>query len=142
VAIVGAFTNAFVLVNAVDLSNHGREIHTAESRAPVDVTAFGSSYTQELKGLGEASITVTFLQDFAAGSVHATLQPLLASNTPIAVEVRAVNAARSATNPAGVLSNCTLFSYQGIDGAIGDASMVEAEFRNAPPGTGISWLTS
>src|SRR4051812_8987525 len=97
--IVGPFTNALVLVNGVDLSSVARGIHTVDSRNPVDVTAFGSSYTQETKGLGEASITIDFLSDFSAGKVHATLSPLIGTTTPFAVEVRAVNAARSATNP-------------------------------------------
>lgn len=140
--IVGPFTNALVLVNGVDLSTDCRGIHTTDSRAPIDVTAFGSSYTQETKGLGEASITLDFLQDFTAGKVHATLAPLIGSTTPIAVEVRAVNAARSVTNPAILLAAALLFTYTGLDGSIGDAAEMSAEFRNAPGGTGITYPTA
>jgi len=50
-------------VNSVDLSDHGRGIHVTDDRTPVDVTAFGSSYVQETKGLGTASISI----DFAIG---------------------------------------------------------------------------
>lgn len=141
-AIVGPFTNALVLVNGVDLSDRCRGIHTVDTRAPIDVTAFGSSYTQETKGLGEASITLDFLSDFTAAKVHATLQPLIGSTTPIAVEVRAVNASRSATNPAVLLAAGLLFSYSALDGAIGDAAEFSAEFRNAPTGTGITYPTA
>jgi hypothetical protein len=140
--IVGPFTNALVLVNAVDLSSVCRGIHTVDSRAAVDVTAFGSSYTQETKGLGEASITLDFLSDFSAAKVHATLSPLIGSTTPIAVEVRAVNAARSATNPAVLLGTALLFNYNALDGSIGDAAEMSAEFRNAPGGAGISYPTA
>jgi hypothetical protein len=140
--IVGPFTNALVLINSVDLSAQARGIHTVDSRAPVDVTAFGSSYTQETKGLGEASIAIDFLSDFSAGKVHATIQPLVGSTTPIAVEVRAVNAARSATNPAILLASALCFVYNALDATIGDAAMFTAEFRNAPGGAGITYPTA
>lgn len=140
--IVGPFTNALVLVNAVDLSDHCRGIHTVDNKAAIDVTAMGAGYTQETKGLGTASITLDFLSDFSAGKVHATLQPLIGSTTPIAVEVRAVNSARSATNPAVLLGAALLFSYAALDGSIGDAAMFSAEFRNAPGGSGITYPTA
>jgi hypothetical protein len=140
--IVGPFTNALVLVNGVDLSDHCRGIHTVDNKNPVDVTAMGAGYTQETKGLGEASITIDFLSDFSAGKVHATLQPLVGSTTPVAVEVRAVNAIRSATNPAVLLGSALLFSYSALDGSIGDAAEFSAEFRNAPGGAGITYPTA
>jgi hypothetical protein len=140
--IVGPFTNALVLVNGVDLSDHCRGIHTVDNKNPVDVTAMGAGYTQETKGLGEASITIDFLSDFSAGKVHATLQPLVGSTTPVAVEVRAVNGSRSATNPAVLLGSALLFSYSALDGSIGDAAEFSAEFRNAPGGAGITYPTA
>src|SRR5204863_6013458 len=115
--IVGPFTNALVLVNGVDLSDHCRGIHTTDDKTAVDVTAMGAGYTQETKGLGEASITLDFLSDFSAGKTHATLQPLVGSTTPVAVEVRALNQARSATNPAVLLASALLFSYSALDGS-------------------------
>jgi hypothetical protein len=140
--IVGPFVNALVLVNGVDLSSSCRGIHTVDDRAPIDVTTFGSGYTQETKGLGTASITLDFLSDFTAAKTHATLSPLVGSTTPVAIEVRAVNAARSATNPAVLLAAALLFSYAALDGTIGDAAQFSAEFRNAPGGSGITYPTS
>jgi len=141
-AILGPFTNAYVLVNGVDLSSDARGVHITDSRNPVDVTTFGSSYVQETKGLGEASITVDFLQDYSSGKVHATLQPLIGSTTPITVEIRPTNSGRSATNPGHVLAACLLFTYAPLDGTIGDAAAMSAEFRNAPGGTGMTYPTS
>jgi hypothetical protein len=142
VAILGPFTNAYISVNGVDLSARGRSITVEDSRAAVDVTAFGAGYISEAKGLGTAAITIEFLQDFAAAQVHATLQPLIGSSTPINVEVRAVNAARSATNPGMVLASALLFTYNPLDGAIGDAATFTAEFRNAPGGAGLTYPTA
>lgn len=141
-AILGPFLNAYISVNGVDLSAWGRGVHAEDSKAPVDVTTFGAGYTQETKGLGTATISVDFVQDFSAGKVHATLQPLVGSTTPIAVEVRPVNSARSATNPAILLAAALLFTYNPLDGSIGDAAEFTAEFRNAPGGSGITYPTS
>lgn len=141
-AILGPFTNALVLVNGQDLSSAVRGVTVEDSRNPVDVTGMGSGYIQETKGLGTAAITIQFLQDFSAGRVHATLQPLVGSTTPIAVEVRAVNAARSATNPAMLMAAALLFTYNPLDGSIGDAAEFSAEFRNAPGGAGITYPTA
>ncbi len=141
-AILGPFLNAFVSVNGVDLSARGRGCHSEDSRAPVDVTAFGAGYIQEAKGLGTGTITVDFLQDFGAAQVHATLAPLVASSTPFVVEIRPVNSARSATNPGIVLTVAFLFTYNALDGSIGDAAEFSAEFRNAPSGPGITYPTS
>lgn len=141
-AIVGVFTNALVLVNSVDLSDHVRSVSVSDERAAVDVTAMGAGYVQETKGLGTASISIGFLQDFSAGKVHPTLQPLIGSSTPVPVEVRAVNAARSATNPAMLLATALLFTYAPLDGSVGDAAEFTAEFRNAPGGAGLTYPTA
>ena len=141
-AIVGVFTNAYVSVNGVDLSDHGRSITVSDERAAVDVTAFGAGYVQETKGLGTATISIGFLQDLSAAKVHATLQPLIGSSTPVAVEVRAVNSGRTATNPGMVLASALLFTYTPLDGSIGDAAEFTAEFRNAPGGAGLTYPTA
>jgi hypothetical protein len=141
VAII-VFTNALVLVNSVDLSNHCSKVTTTDLRAEIDVSAMGSGYVQVTKGLGNAEIVLEFLQDFASSSVHQTLQPLVGSTTPIAVEVRPVNAARSATNPAILLASGLMFTYAGLDSQVGDAAKISATFKNAPGGTGMTYPTS
>ena len=136
-------TNALVLVNAVDLSDHCSKATCEDNRDEVDVTAFSAGgYKMMTKGLGEASITLDFFQDFAASKVHATLQPLIGSSTPVAIEIRPVNAARSATNPAILLASALMFTYNGLDGTIGDAASITATFKNAPTGTGMTYPTS
>jgi hypothetical protein len=136
------FTNALVLVNNIDLSDHCSKATCVDDRNEVDVTAMGSGYEQATKGLGKASISLDFFQDFAAGKVHQTLQPLIASSTPIAVEVRPVNAARSTTNPAFLLASALMFTYSGLDGKVGDAAGITADFKNSPGGTGMTYPTA
>jgi hypothetical protein len=125
------FTNGFVSINGVDLSNHGSKVTTNDTRAQLDITAFGASALTYTKGLGDASISVDFFQDFAAASVHATLSPLISTSTPFAVEVRPVNSARSATNPAFFLAAALLFTYPGMDGSVGQPLGGTYIFQNA-----------
>lgn len=133
-------TDAHIIVNGVTLSDHGNQVNIEDSRSQEDFTGFGATNRSYGKGLGDSKMSMRFFQDFAAGSVHATLQPLISSTTPVTVEVRATSAARSATNPAFVLS-ALLFNYNPLDGDIGSPSMISAEFANGSQ-TGLQYLTS
>lgn len=133
-------TDATVIVNGVTLSTDAKSVVVNDSRAQVDVTAFGATNTQYQKGLGDGSIQITFWQNFAAGRVHATLQPLISSTTPVQIEVRATSAGRSATNPGIVLASALLFTYSPLNGSVGDASSFDALFQNA--GAGLTYPTS
>lgn len=135
-------TDCLVLINGVTLSDHANEVTVTDSRAKVDVTAFGATHVANAKGLGEGSIEIKMFQDFAAGKTHATLSPLIGSSTAVAVEVRATSAARSATNPGVLLASALLFDYEALAGSIGDASETTATFDNAPGGTGITYPTA
>ena len=128
-------TDALVIVNGVTLSDHSNQITTNDERTQVDVTAFGATNLSYAKGLGDGSMEIVFYQDFAAGKTHATLQPLIGSTTGVAVEVRPTSAARSATNPAALMSSALLFTYQFLDGSINDAAQITATFQLAPGGT-------
>ena len=137
---ITVLTNAHIIINSVVLSDHANQVTLNDSRDQVDVTAFGAVNKAYAKGLGDASVSVTMFQDFASGKTHATLQPLIGSSTPVTIEVRNDSAARSATNPAYVMS-ALLFNYPMLSGSIGEASTLDLEFTNASQ-TGIQYLTS
>lgn len=139
-AILGAWTNGKVIVNGVDLSDHATSVTVETSRDEVDVTAMGAANKVVTPGLGDATITVTFLQDFAAGSVDATLSSMASSTTPVTIEVRSVNAARSTTNPAYTLS-ALMYGYSPLSGSVGDAATIDVSFRNAAQ-VGLQRLTA
>jgi len=132
--------DAHIIVNSVVLSDHGNAVKVSDMREQKDFTAFGATNKVYGKGLGDASIEMTLFQDFASGEVHATLQPLISSTTPITVEVRATSAARSATNPAYVLS-ALLYSYEMLNGSVGEPSQTQVTFTNASQ-TGVQYLTA
>jgi hypothetical protein len=119
-----------VTVNGVDLSDHVSSATIETERDEVDVTAFGAANKEILAGLGDATITLSFFQDFAAGEVDATLWPLSTSDSPFTVAVKPTNGAISATNPEYQMSSL-LFTYSPIAGAVGEASATDVVFRNA-----------
>lgn len=127
---ITTLTDAYVSINGVTLSDHVTKVTIEDTRDQVDITAMGATSKAYTKGLGDAKVTVDFLQDFAAGKVHATLQPLVGSTTPFTVEIRPTSGGRSATNPASLMS-ALLFNYGMLDGSVGDASSMSAEFVNA-----------
>lgn len=133
-------TDVLIIVNGVTLSDHGNSVDVEDNREQVDITAFGATMKQYGKGLGDGGITIGLFQDFAAAKVHATLQPLLGSDTGIDVEIRPTSAARSATNPA-ILMTGKLFTYKALSGNIGEASQISAEFKNSGA-NGITYPTS
>lgn len=133
-------TDAFISINGVTLSDHAKSVTVTDTREQQDFTAFGATAKVVGKGLGDASITVEFYQDFAAAKTHATLQPLISGTTPFTVEVRATSAARSTTNPAAVMS-ALLFDYTMLEGSVGDPSTMTATFQNASQ-TGITYPTA
>lgn len=133
--------DCYVAINSVVLSDFGNEITVEDTREEKDFTAFGATSKVVGKGLGDANITVKVFQSFTAAKVHATLSPLISSTTPFPVEVRPTSAARSATNPAAFLAGALLFTYNFLQGAIGDVSQITAVFKNASQ-TGMAYPTA
>lgn len=129
-AIIGNFRDARVEINGVDLSDHISEVTIETSRAENDITAFGAVNRVTVAGLGDATITMTAFQDFAAAEVDATLWPLSSSDTPFNVFVRPTTGAISATNPEYQMSSL-LFEYSPIAGSVGEPLTTPLTFRNA-----------
>ncbi len=138
---IPTLTDAMIIINGVTLSDHANQVTITDSREDKDATAFGATSKASLKGLGDATIDIVLFQDFAAGKTHATLQPLIASTTPVQIEVRPTSAARSATNVAAVLATALMFDYKMLDASVGDVPMTTATFKNSG-NAGMTYLTS
>lgn len=110
-------TDFKITLNGTDLS---QSIHSATldvSSNEVESTTFGNAYKTVVGGIISGSVKLDFYQDYAAGSVDATIFPLL--NTIATVTIVPTSATVSATNPkytATVLVN----SYQPVNANIGD----------------------
>ena len=139
-AILGVWTNAKVIVNSVDRSDHCTTVSVETSRDEVDVTAFGAANKVVMPGLGDGTIRATFLVDFVAGGLDEALQALSVATVGFPIEVRPVNSGRTTSNPAYVMT-CLMYGYTPISGGIGDAATIDVTFRNASQ-TGLQRLTA
>ena len=129
----GAWRNGYIGINNVNLSDHAREIalDTGVAELPNDVHGdFASVLTV---GLETWTITATFLQDFAAAKVDATLSTVfgLGSTTPFQIEVGADATSSVATTNPRYSGQAILSSYKPLGGAHGSNLEAQATFKCA-----------
>lgn len=129
-----------LVVNAVDLSDHVREIQINMSADDLDATAMGATSKAHAVGLRDDRMEVTFLQDYASGKVDATLSALVSTTAGFALVAKPVNTTVSATNPTYTMTSL-LFDYTPIDATVGEISMPKVTFLPAP-GSKITRATS
>jgi hypothetical protein len=123
------YTDAFVSINSVDLSDHVKSVTLTYEAEVLDDTVMGTSGTRSAKpGLKNWTLEVNFLQDYAAASVDATLFPLVGA-AAFPIKVRPVKgSAISSTNPE-YQGNAILTSYPPLTGEVGALSMATASMR-------------
>ena len=92
-----AATDYKVTVNGTNLSTNLNSVELAIEADDLETTAFGGEWRTRVGGLKTGSITLSFLQDFGAGSVDATLFPLF--NTLATVVITPTSGSVSSTNP-------------------------------------------
>jgi hypothetical protein len=118
-------TNCFVSVDGTDLSDHVAAVSLETSYEIIDTTTLGNTARTRIAGLADNQVTIEFHQDFASGSVEATIYPLLGTRT--ACIVKPVNAATSATNPAYSFQ-ALISEWRPISGSIGSLATVPVTF--------------
>lgn len=90
-------TDYKITLNGTNLSSSLAAVELPIEVDEQETTAFGSAWRTRIAGLKSGSITLEFHQDFGAGSVDATLWPLLGTNGTVVVTP--TSTAVSATNP-------------------------------------------
>lgn len=80
-----ALLNAYTEINSVDLSDHLRQSQLALEATQLNSEAFGDNWTEITGGLKSGTLTLDFLDDFAAAQVDATLWPLFGTVTTFLV---------------------------------------------------------
>lgn len=138
--------DAAVLINGTSIADHVSSVTVESTFDEVDstgmgVNAAGGKYREFLQGLGDATITLSVFQDFAASNVDAIFWPLSQSGGTFGVEVRPTSAAASSTNPKYTMTGI-LTTYNPIAGAVGDASTTDVPIRNAVGTLGLTRGTS
>jgi predicted secreted protein len=116
---VFALTNAYVTVNAVDLSDHCKQVTIEMEADQLDSTGFGSTgWRSYIGGLKQGTVAFEFMDDFASSSVDATLWGAFNTGTAVAVAVRPVNTTIATTNPEYQFN--VLPQAHNLGGSVGD----------------------
>ena len=118
--------NVGVKINSVDLSDHCTSVTLTQNFDELEVTALGDSAHKMVKGLEASTLTLNFLNDFAAASVQATLQAAYGT-TVTAVLLPVKGTAVSATNPHYTVS-IIVNNLTPLNGAVGDISNSSMSF--------------
>lgn len=109
-------TNPAITVGGVDLSSSITSVTIDTKYDIVETTTFGSTAKTRVAGLADNSISLEFLQDFAAASVEATIFPLLGTATTITV--KPVASTTTSTNPSYTVS-AVVSEWQPLKGNVG-----------------------
>ena len=100
----------------VDLSDHITSASLEIAYDDVETTSFGDAVRTRIGGLGDATLNMTFNQDYGSSEVDATLNGLVGTST--AFLLKPTSAAVSATNPS-YAGNCIVTSYTPIAAEVG-----------------------
>lgn len=112
--------NVGVKINSIDLSDHVTSVTLTQNFDELEVTALGDTAHKFVKGLEASTLTLNFLNDFAASNVQATLQSAYGT-TVTAVLIPVKGTAVSATNPLYTVS-ILINNLTPLNGAVGDIS--------------------
>ena len=123
-------TDASLVINSVDLSDHVTSVTLNYEAELGDDTTMGNDTRTNLGGLKNWSIDVEFTQNFASGKVDATLWGIV--GTSVAIVLKPTSGAVSTTNPS-YSGNGVIGSYSPIGNSVGDVAM--APVTIAPAGT-------
>jgi hypothetical protein len=127
-AILGPFTNAKVVINAVDLSAYVKSVSIAYGAEILETTAMSKTTKVKKGGLKDWSVDLELNQDFAGGAVDATLFSLVGVDTTIGI--RPVNTDIAATNPE-YTGTAILSSYPPLDGTHGQNLTTKVHFEGS-----------
>ena len=92
-----AATDFDISIAGTDFSDSIAALTLDISREQLEITAFGDAARRYIGGLQDSSVTISFHQDFASGSVDSTVFSNLGGT--VAIVVKPTSAAVSATNP-------------------------------------------
>jgi hypothetical protein len=113
-------------IATVNLSDHVTNFQLNRVLDAIEVTAMGSTSHQFVGGLSADTITVTFLNDTATGSVLQTLQSAFGST----VAFQAIQDSSAVVSATNVLYSGTIFvdNLTDINGAVADEAMIDITF--------------
>jgi hypothetical protein len=116
-------TNAYVLFASNDISQYVTSIGLSSSVDVIETTGLGNVARTRVGGLFDNQLTVEFNQDFADNAleelINGTSLATSTVGTSVAMEIRPVNGAVSASNPKYTF-NALIAEWQPLSGAVGE----------------------
>ena len=113
-------------IATVNLSDHVTSFTLNRVVDAIEISAMGDTAHKFAAGLASDTITVSFLNDTATGSVLQTLQSAFGST----VAFQAIQDSSSSVSATNVLYSGTIFvdNLTDINGAVGDEGMIDITF--------------
>ena len=112
-----AATDYVISINGTSFSNTLNSAELTIEADDLETTAFGGTFRTRVGGLKSASVTLNFMQDFAAASVDATLNGLVGSIATVVIIP--AGTAVTATNPR-YTAECLVTQYSPFASSVGD----------------------
>ena len=113
-------TNASLVINSVDLSDHVRSVTLSYEAELQDDTTMGDDTRTNLGGLKNWSMDVEFTQNYDSAKVDATLWGIVGS--AVTVVLKPTSAAVGTTNPSYSGSG-VIGSYSPLGNSVGDLAV-------------------
>jgi hypothetical protein len=120
-------TNAYVVYASNDISQYVTSVGLSTSVDVIETTGLGSSARTRVGGLFDNSLTLELNQDFADNAleelINGTSLATTTVGTTVAIEIRPVNGAVSASNPKYTF-NALIAEWQPLSAAVGELATV------------------
>jgi len=110
--------NVVVKIGGVDLSQYVGSVSLSTSVNEITTTNFSSNGAVErVGGLKDNSLTISFMQDFAAAALEATIYPLIGSTAAFVVNPSSTAPSATAPNYTGTV---VVLEWTPVAGAVGE----------------------
>jgi hypothetical protein len=123
--------NAYVLFASNDISEFVTQIELKTSVDIIDTTRIGSQSRTRQAGVFDNSVTFQFNQDYADNAleelINGTSMATTTVGTTVAMQIRPVNAAVSASNPKYSF-NAVITEWQSVSGELGALATVQVSW--------------
>jgi len=123
--------NAYVLFASNDISEFVTQIELKTSVDTIDTTQIGAQSRTRQAGVFDNSVTFQFNQDYADNALERLVNGTSMANTTVgtavAMQIRPVNAAVSASNPKYTF-NAVITEWQSVSGELGNLSTVQVSW--------------
>ena len=120
-----AATDFDITIGGTDFSDSLAAVTLDVSREQLEITAFGDSARRYIGGLQDSSVTLSFHQDFASGSVDETIFSNLGGT--VAIVIKPTSGAVSSSNPSFSF-NALVVQSTPFSSNVGDLATMDLTF--------------